>query len=349
MGRFRAIVAALALAVPSSIVVAGWTLPSPGLLSTTSFMNAPLAGNAPLDPRSPQLVAALNAEIRSEEAAVIGPWIGTAGTSLYIVPENQPRVPVRLDTGSWGDTLKAILAQGVPIPPGAQPAVGSDATMAIWQPSTDTLWDFWVANVQSDGWHAQWGGRMLNVSSNPGYFLDRRDASGAIVEQSNWGSAATSIPMAAGVPTIAEMRTGHIDHGLALDLPAPCKEYFSWPAQRTDGTSKDANCMPEGARLRIDPNLDLSTLSLPPFTRMLAVAAQKYGIVVRNRTGHATGFGVEDAAGGPDPYYGPSGLFGGYGQWDLAKAFPWDHLQLLPLNSCTATPCGARPDWVPGH
>ena len=69
---------------------------------------------------------------------------------------------------------------------------------------------------------------------------------------------------------------------------------FAWPAQRTDGTNVDPSSIPEGAQLRLDPKLDIPALHLPPITQMMALAAQRYGIVVTNRTNSVIGFYAED-------------------------------------------------------
>src|SRR5204863_1823816 len=112
-------------------------------------------------------------------------------------------------------------------------------------------------------------------------------------------------------------------------------------AQRTDGTSSDySNCLLEGAHLRLDPKLDLSKLNLPPVTRMFAEAAQKYGIVVRDRTGEATTFFAEDPTPtGTDPYRGPGGFYGSLSARDVATRFPWGSLQLLKMTPCWKAPC----------
>ena len=34
---------------------------------------------------------------------------------------------------------------------------------------------------------------------------------------------------------------------------------FSWPAQRTDGLLDSPDAIPEGARFRLDPNLDIAS------------------------------------------------------------------------------------------
>ena len=326
-----------------SATVATTTSTSTGLFAPSSVWNAALPANAALDPSSPARSAAFVAEVRNEISLGIGPWINekTYSTPLYTVGATQPKVPVKLDNGAtWAAPLAAVLALGVPIPAGAQPAAGTDGHMTIYQPSTDTLWEFWRASLKTDGWHASWGGAMQNVSTSPGYYSNLSWTGLPWWAGWNWGATASSLPVIGGVALIKELSAGHIDHALALDVPAPCQGMFSWPAQRTDGTSTDSNCMPEGAHLRLDPNLDLSKLNLPPITRMLAEAAQRYGMIVRDKTGKATGFFPEDPTPtGTDPYNGPGGFYGGLRPWQFLPQFPWASVQLLNMTSCSKAPC----------
>jgi hypothetical protein len=312
------------------------------LFAPDSVWNQPVDVRARLDPTSTARMASLNAEINSEIARGIGPWISETSysTPLYRVPASQPKVRVTLDTGSWGAPLRAALHVGVPIPRDARPAAGTDGHLTVWQPSTDTLWEFWKAVRRGDGWHASWGGAMQHVSRNPGYYSADSWKGLAAPAGWNWGSTATSLPVIAGTILIDELRRGRIDHALALAIPDACAGTFSWPAQRTDGGDPTATCLPEGAHLRLDPTLDLSTLSLPPITRVLAEAAQRYGMIVRDRTHHAVGLYAEDPTRtGSDPYVGSDGLYGGLRPWNFLPQFPWDRLQLLKMRLCRQAPC----------
>ena len=261
---------------------------------------------------------------------------------LYVVDEGTPRSLVTRTTGSWGTYLGRALDEGVPIPADAQPARGSDGHMTIYQPSTDTLWEFWKAVKKDDGWHASWAGAMRNVSTNAGYYGSSSWPGLPATQGWSWGSTATSLPVAAGMATIEELERGRVDHALAAAIPNPCKGYFSWPAQRHDGSSESADCMPEGARLRLDPNLDLDRLAMPRVTRILAQAAQRYGIVVRDRTrvdGSVALFAEPGPSDQPSRYSGTGGLFEGVPRWKMLSTFPWRHLQLLPMRLCTTSPC----------
>ena len=308
------------------------------LFAPTSVWNRPLASNAAVDPASPALVSALVAEVAAESTARIGPWISTASysTPLYVVGPQQPTVTVALDdpTLPWRAGLQAAF-QAVPIPPNARPAAGTDAHLTVYQPSTDRLWELWLARKSADGWHAAWGGAIEHVSTSRGVY----DASSWPGAASNWGASASSLPVAAGMMTIEELRAGTIDHALAMAVPSARAGVYALPAQRTDGRNTDPLSLPEGARLRLDPKLDVRALHLPPMAEQMALAAQRYGIVVRDQTHHAIGFYSEDPTPtGVDPYGGAGGLFGGRYPSDLLARFPWRSLRVLKMDLRPASP-----------
>jgi hypothetical protein len=309
----------------------------PRFFSPTSFWNARLPDDAAVDPDSPRLVKQFVAEIDRQKTQRIGPWIETTrySTPVYVVGRRQAEVPVELDTGPWGKSLEAAFASGVPIPKRARPAAGTDGHMTVYQPSTDRLWEFWRAVKKPDGWHASWGGAMTDVSSNPGYYTDAAWPGAG----HNWGSTGTSLPVVGGTMLIRELRSGRIEHALAIAVPDVRRDMFAWPAQRADGAG-GAHLLPEGARLRLDPTLDLATLGLSPPARAIAEAAQRYGLVIRDRTNHATGFYAEDPAPtAGDPYNEPGGVFQGRSPGEILEGFPWDRLQVLQMHLCRRAPC----------
>ena len=303
-------------------------LPGAELFAVDSVWNAPLPADAPVDPASPRLMAALKQEAERERLARNGPWIQTSSysTPIYRVPADQATVPVVLDnTRSWARTLSRAL-RAVPIPPDAQPAAGTDAQMTIWQPSTDRLWELWKARREGDEWHAAWGGAIERVSQSPGYYT----ADSWPGARSFWGATATSLPVAAGTMTLAELERGRIDHALALNLPSLRADAYTPPAQRTDGEDADPDSIPAGAHLRIDPRLDVRSLYLPRLTEMMALAAQRYGMIVRDQTHHAIGFFAEDPTPtGRSPY---RALMDYRYPNELLARFPWDRVQILRMD-----------------
>jgi hypothetical protein len=308
------------------------------LFAPDSVWNKPLASNAPLDPASHAMARGLAAQAARELALGIGPWIETNfdSTPIYRVPADQPTVRVQLDNGisnAWRSSLQPAF-DAVPIPRDARPAAGSDGHMTVWQPSTNKLWELYEARKESDGWHFKWGGAMEDVSRSPGYYTTSSWPGALPV----WGSTATSLPIAAGVITLREIQQGHIDHALALNLPYPREGVWAWPAQRSDGTGTAPDAIPEGAHLRLDPRLDLSALHLPRLAVMMARAAQKYGMIVRDQTHHAIGFFTEDPTPtDPTLFYvdhvpRAQGPFQGLWPVQLLRNFPWRAVEVLKMS-----------------
>jgi hypothetical protein len=300
------------------------------LFAADSVWNAPLPEDAALDPASATLVKTLVDTVAQNKAAGIGPWISVAGTSpMYVVRKDQRSVRVRLDSAPWKAGLRRAFRR-VPIPPDAKPAAGPDGHLTVWQPSTDRLWEFFKARKQAGGWHADFGGAMTRVSRSPGYYNVRAWPG---LSHASWGATATSLPVIAGTMMINELKAGVIPHALAMNIPFARSKVYSWPAQRTDGKSTDPNAIPEGARFRLDPTLDLSQLHLSPMARMMAEAAQRYGAIVRDQTGHAVSFFAENPVDRTsNPYLGKSGFYGARSPLPVLAEFPWEHLQVLKMS-----------------
>jgi hypothetical protein len=264
----------------------------------------------------------------NEQVARYGAWMNTYAYSVpvYTVGPEQRRVPVTLDTsGGSADLLARVLRSGVPIPPGAKPAAGSDASMVVEQPATNSLWELWEAHDENGVWHARWGGKMNDVSGSPGYYTNPSD----------WGGSGTSLSLLGGLIRISELRAGRIDHALALAIPHAAARIFAFPAQRTDGNDPNPNQIPEGTRFRLPASLNVEALKLPPVVRMIALAAQRYGIIVRDQSGAVAFYGEDPTPTGTNPYYGAHGFFGGSGPAQLLRTFPWRDLEVLRPRSVT--------------
>jgi hypothetical protein len=287
-----------------------------------SVWNQPLSPDAPLDAASDTLTATLRDDVHRGYNGGLPPDINTTAYSapIYTVLADQPRVSVTLDkpTGQASDLARAFTS--VPVPDDARPAAGTDAHMAVWQPATDTLWEFWRMVRRDDGWHAGWGGRQTNVSRSSGVY---------VAPVANWGATATSLSLAGGLITVAELRRGRIDHALAISLPEIRGGEFSLPAQRTDGRTSSSSAIPEGARFRVDPTLDLDRMSMPPVVRLLARAAQRYGMIVRDGGASISLYAEDPGPSGENPY---PRLFGDRRAWELLRSFPWDRVQLTRMQ-----------------
>jgi hypothetical protein len=295
--------------------------------SAESAWNQTVASAVP-DPASNAMISSLDATVQAEQSAKTGPWINTTayGVPLYTVGPGQPTVPVSL-VGPSNPALAAAWG-AVPLPKAARPAAGSDGDLLLWQPSSDRLWEFWRLRRVHGAWQASWGGAVEHESSSSGAY-------GPGVwpgAQSWWGISASSLSLAGGLITLADIRAGEINHALAVALPSVRAGVFALPAERTDGRSLDPSALPEGAHLRLDPTLDLASLNLPPLTMMIAQAAQRYGIYVTDRSPVVQFYAQDPTARGANPYLGPGGYFSGLRPSQLLASFPWSRLQVVKME-----------------
>src|SRR4051794_14646653 len=309
----------------------------PALFAPDSVWNARVDGAGErLAAGSAAEVAQLTRESRAAARAAIGPFIAykSFSTPLYEVPGDQPTVRVALERGGAPGRRELQRAfDAVPLPPDARPAPGHDSHLTIIQPATDRLWEFFHLARRGSRWTAGWGGAIDNVSKSPGYY----HAASWPGARFTWGATATSLPVIGGTILISELQQGDIPHALALAVPDARANAWAFPAQRTDGNVTDPASLPEGAHLRLDPSIDVDKLPVPPVTKMMARAAQRYGIILRDRTERAPQFYIEDpaqfiAAHGYDPV---RRAFDGLFPTELLAHFPWSHLQVLDARICT--------------
>jgi hypothetical protein len=273
-----------------------------------SVWNKPLRRHVPVAPNSRRLVAELQRQVR-----VSGAWINTNQFSVPIVTvgRRQRAVPVHLDTSY--PPLQRDFSQ-VPIPRTARPAAGTDHHLVVWQPSSNTMWEFWLMQRRRDGWHARWGAKISHVSRSSG------------VVPAPEGATASGLPLTGGLMTFRDLLAGRIDHALALGIPGVRAGVVAAPADRTDGRVGDARSIPLGTRFRLDPRVDVDKLGLPPAGRAIALAAQRYGIIARDTSGSVSLYAQAPPPGQPR-IYRPV-FHGAYPNQVLAK-FPWNRLQVV--------------------
>jgi hypothetical protein len=297
--------------------------------SASSFWNEVVPADAPLDPSSAEMVGAFDALIASEEQANDGPWIDTTEYSIpiYTVPANQPTVPVQL-IDHPPETALSSAWSAVPLPATATPAAGTDASLVVWQPSTNRLWEFHRLAHESEDWQATWGGAIQNVSSNPGVYGPEAWPNA----HSWWGISASSLSLLGGLITLEDLQLHQIHHALEMAIPNVRAGVYTSPAQRSDGKSPNPLSLPEGAHLRLNPNLNLATLHLPPLTLLLAQAAQSYGIFITDTSSIAEFYAQDPTPTNTNPYTGPTGYYENKYPNQILATFPWNQLQLLKMK-----------------
>jgi hypothetical protein len=367
--------------------------------AASSFWNTPLPADTPVSTNSAAYVNEVTNQLCYGATAATSSMTGACTTGgseygnlntarwsspFYVVPADQPCVPVILNASSSSSATTSLATQlrqgtckgagsGVPIPANAVPAGGTDAHLAVYQPSSNTLWEFWrlstpannapdagllpwsgtVSSYGDNQWHAVWGGVMNNVSTSSGVFPNP------------YGGWTTGLSLLGSVVRIEQLEAGQINQVIAIGgindpldenvIPANtpgATDGISWPANRSDGANTNDLALPEGLRFRLPANLNLAQYNLTPVAMAIAVAAQKYGLVIdASGDGGPIGFNLGDptpytVAGLPNPYTsglgvggvndGNKGLYDGISGDNqnalLMANFPWDQLQALPFN-----------------
>jgi hypothetical protein len=144
------------------------------------------------------------------------------------------------------------------------------------------------------------------------------------------GAKAGGFASLAGLVWPQELRSGKIDHALFFAYPSTKSCGPVSPATAGDGSSEDSGAIPEGARVQLDPDLDLDSLHLAPYQRTIAEALQTYGMILGD-TGGALGlYGVGRQSFEGDAYEGllPGGEFPEFS--DLGE-IPADRFRVLEL------------------
>lgn len=316
--------ASLALATP--LGASAEALVTDAVFAPTSFWYTPIPANATLHPNSANFAKEI---LRQKAKYYNNVTVNTRDytSPVYTVGSSVAKVKVTqwdCQKKGYSDPGLAEQWKSVPIPSYAVPSRGTDAEMTVYQPSTDTVWEFWQARKVNGQWQACWGGRMQNASQSNG------------VHYKYYGTTATSLPFLGGQVTAEELRRGEIKHAIGFSLvEAEHYNIFSWPANRSDGYNpqKVANRIPEGMRFRLDPSVNVDKLPMTRAGKIIAKAAQKYGFVVWDKSGalaiRAQNPVTYTAVGQADPY--PS-LFEGKPNYAVLNGFPWDKLQFMPMN-----------------
>jgi hypothetical protein len=277
-----AVSGAAAVAGVAALLVAGddGGRPAAGGRAGAARSAAPAAGPAfyaaPVG-AGPAVVPGSGAMIR---AAVL-PFVGSANLAAGVewgipIVQAAPAEPVR-----------TVTVDGVPprrlrfrIPDAARPSSGSDAHLAVVD--GDRELDLWRARRAPDG---SWRAAAAVVSPVPG-----SGVAGPIAAD------AAGFVLSAGVVRADELRRGQIAHALVFTTPHVRRGHVP-PAVHGDGLRGDADAMPMGTHIQLDPDLDVH--DLPRTARVVARALQTYGAYLVD-TGGSLAIRAEAGIGG-DP------------------------------------------------
>ncbi|MGB0671369.1 MAG: hypothetical protein ACPGNT_07715 [Rhodospirillales bacterium] len=274
------------------LLAAGWAGPAaaetPGLLGQSlppdfrpfhpeSAWNKPIAVDAPVYP--------LSAAIMKRMAEVAGPLKADSARwsiPLYVVDADKARrdtVWFTKDPNPLVDQLGVGFVEGVPLPPGIEPDPEDDGHMLVVDPKKMVSWDLSRARyVRGKGWEAS----RFDVWDLTG-MGERRPFTGPTWW--TYGARGSGFPLIAGLVRPEQILLGEINQALVFASPLTRKssgpegpKELCPPASRTDGTVTGPDSIPMGARLQLDPDLDLDSLNLSPEVRVIARALQVYGM-----------------------------------------------------------------------
>jgi hypothetical protein len=262
----RSLIAA-ALAV-GGLGVGGWALLAPGagasplrtapncpVFPSTNVWNKRV-DSLPVDSRSGAYLSNIPAGIG------VHPDFGSFqgyGIPINVVAGSQKRKRVRFDYSGQSDHV------GYPIPRSPKIERGSDRHMLIVDRGHCRLYELFAARKTRRGWRAG-SGATWDLRSNR-------------LRPAGWTSAdAAGLPILPGLVRWNEVKKGVIDHALRVTVPVTCRG-FIYPARHQAGSQDDCDRYPPmGLRLRLRG--DYPVQSLPRQARIIAIAMQRYGIIV---------------------------------------------------------------------
>ena len=201
-------------------------------------------------------------------------------------------------------------------------------------PSPDT--DGLMANFQPDGWVLDTYATIVLgngeiISDGVASFVDAK------ADGTGWwnGRRASMLPSFAGLIRNGEIAAGRIPHALAMIMATRLlARQAAWPALAFDRDSASyAGPLPMGALLAIPPTVAIETLGLTKTGRILARAAQDYGVYIVDSTGD---YGATLLAELGNPEIRWRG-------WQDDVAIVVHHLEQITNNSAATPGGGGRP------
>jgi hypothetical protein len=232
-------------------------------------------------------------------------------TGAWVMPDDYHRAGE-----DWRDTFR--------LPPGSCPSPDPDGLMAVIQP------DGWALDVYAGVVVA---GPYV-VTTMASYIDTAGDGTG-------WwsGRRASMLPSFAGLIRHGEINSGRIPHALAALAPQSLlKRAYAWPAYAFDRESNYTGTLPMGALLAIPASVDVDTLGLSWRGRVLARAAQDYGIYLVDRGG--SGLTILAELGNAEIRWSRSGSE--LADWQDLEIIG-NHLQWVDNNSAGAIGGGGSP------
>jgi hypothetical protein len=279
--------------------------------SAKSPLNTPIASDARVDSASRAMIANLIAETKPTGWPIsVKRWT----VPVYYSDSSTPRQNVAL-TSYWAP---ARTLHDVPVPTNAQADPSSDGHMAIIDPDTGCFYEFYRAVHAPDGkLSAGWANRGL--------------LTGKGIQPGAWSTRDSGFVNFAGLIRPEDLRAGVIKHALVFSTMYSLKGPHVAPATSSGGAPLPAPTgtkpIPYGAHLQLDPTLDLRTLGLAPWQKVVARALKVYGMYLADTGGFSIG-AVNSLGYETNPYT----TFWGDSDYAYLPASLVGHLRVLKLG-----------------
>jgi hypothetical protein len=184
---------------------------------------------------------------------------------IYNAYADTPRVTVYKYDGS-------VYHTNVPMPTDAQADPMQDRSMIIIDWDNKVEWDFWDVTF-----NVRLPNKWVAGACIPW------DLYGSGVHPDGvWGAGGSSAPGLAGMIRPEEIEAGVIRHALRFACYTPKKGWKVYPpAATTDGQDVDPHAIPTGARLQLDPSLNIDEIEgLSEAGKIIAKCMQDYGMIL---------------------------------------------------------------------
>ncbi len=174
------------------------------------------------------------------------------------------------------------------IPTDVNPDPRYDGWFTVVDGASATAYDFWRARRQANGAISYAYVKKWSIDG-PGY-----------QEPYQVSARGSGLPLFAGEITLADLHSGQINHALAIAVPGAAEGSFVAPASTTDGDGP-VKSLPEGARIRLKPNVRLTGHlphgANPRIADAIVAALVRYGAIVVDRSVVPTLYAQRDVSG----------------------------------------------------
>jgi hypothetical protein len=286
----------------TALPVAGFRRP----FSVTSFWNVTVPSGAATSAQNAALVGYFVAHA-SNPTFSVGDWsVPVAEAHVSDPAFSVPCLMYACTLGNFG---------AFHIPVTAKPAASGDAHLAVYDPAANREWDMWQAKTTGSAW-----------SASAGSAVSMTDA-GLAAAGTGSGDAA-NFPLLGGLVRPEEIAQGHIDHALVFGIQGIGAGAPVCPATHNASTTTDPSALREGMHLQLDPSLDVSSLGIPSYAKVIARALQLYGMYVRDNAGSLGIYGENPIGRGYNPWPGVLGTAASNSYPTLA-GIPWSRFRVL--------------------